>query len=399
MQKRGFGVSQNTDAKKVIVTKISGEASVDVVPTITLGVSPNPLKWGVQATASGQVTGFISSDSVTIIWGDGTSTSGILISPTGGWSATHTYLSSAVGTNVVKAQLKNGASLIVESTTVSVTVEKHDTAFTAANNIGDIIWGGSITKDVTLTDTSLSVPVVGATITLGGTGLGTLSPSATTNGAGSISVSGNAPGGPAGPVAVSVSYAGDGSYNLASTPDDTYNTLKHAVSLTLGVNGPLSEATTAVAGGAVTDNDLPSNPVNGVTVQITDNGGINFPDPQTAGISVTDGGSGLSVSGGVLTVNPNTVFVIPFSPTEVSFSFSGIVTAGNIVLDVTYNNPAIPPVPPTLTSTLTTAVPAGNPNRAVSFGSGIVSVKFVSFPDVTLGFSNVQTRNLGNLVQ
>ncbi|MGH9910316.1 MAG: hypothetical protein ACRD32_06710, partial [Nitrososphaerales archaeon] len=43
--------------------------------------------------------------------------------------------------------------------------------------------------------------------------------------------------------------------------------------------------------------------------------------------------------------------------------------------------------------------PIGNPNRAVSFGSGIVSVKFVSFPDVTLGFSNVQTRNLGNLVQ
>ncbi|MGH9909528.1 MAG: hypothetical protein ACRD32_02695, partial [Nitrososphaerales archaeon] len=397
-QNRGFGVSQNTDAKQVLATKISGEASVEVVPTITLGVLPTILKWGAQATASGQVTGFISSDSVTIIWGDGTSSTGIPISPTGGWSATHTYLSSAVGNNVVKAQLKNGGSVIAESTTVSVTVQKHDTELSGLSATS-VKWGLPTTLSAILKDKDAALaPIPGQTLSFGGAGLA--SPPASsgpTSAAGVGTAAGVTTSAGAGTKAITAGYAGSTAYNAATSISGNIILTAHAVSLTLGVNGPLTEATDVVVSGKVTDNDLPSNSVNGVEVDIDNNGGINFADPVTAGIRVTDGGAGLSVAGGVLTVNPTTVFDTPFAPTDVRFSFSGISTAGDIVMDVTYIDPANSAA--TITSSLIASVPAGNPIRGVSFGSGIVSVEFLSFPGSTLGFSNIQTQNQGNLVQ
>ena len=203
------------------------------VPTVTItSVSNTNPKWGVPVSVSGTATNFVSTDTISVDWGDGSSPT--VISASASWGpVTHPYSAAAIATNPnnIVATLLSGTTVDATSASFPITVQKHDVTLTA--NAPDVKWSKDHALTGKLTDNDAGGAAIGsATIVPGGDDTFGAGPF-TTAADGSYSATGTAPPGPAGPHSDTAKYLGDGSYNPAGPITANYNTLIHDVTLTL----------------------------------------------------------------------------------------------------------------------------------------------------------------------
>ncbi|MGH3646408.1 MAG: hypothetical protein ACRDTM_04420 [Micromonosporaceae bacterium] len=203
-------------------------ARVDFSPpsTVTAAASPNPLPWGANTTVTATVTG-AHSENEQCIPVQFTVTSSGTPSPASGsgtttaaGQVTFTYTNGTAGTDTVTvwADLdEDGTQEAGETTDVTVVWSKHPTsiAYTGPNFVAN---GDPATLSAVLTDTLLSVPVHGETVTLTlGAGLGAQSCSAATDVTGTATCTIAVVNQPLGPLTVTANYPGGTNYLPSST--------------------------------------------------------------------------------------------------------------------------------------------------------------------------------------
>jgi hypothetical protein len=210
--------------------------------TSTSNLSP---RWGVDTVSiSGTTTNSVSSDSVSVNWGDGSTTSGIAIS-SGTWtSPTHTYSASAVGSRTIAATLGNSSmSVKATSNSVSVTVQRHATSASLVLSSTTIPAGSTITASGILVDSdAANAKISGSSITFTGTGAVNLA-STITNGTGGYSSAGPSPNTVANGWTVQAHYAGNASYAPTDSPAVSYTTSA------IGLSYPITQMSDTTASG------------------------------------------------------------------------------------------------------------------------------------------------------
>ncbi|MGI0087088.1 MAG: 6-bladed beta-propeller, partial [Nitrosotalea sp.] len=244
--------------------------------TITLNSPSTPsVRWGLDSVSiSGHATGISSGDNVTVNWGDGSTTSGILVSAfTGTWGpVTHIYQAVTSGqTEQIVGTIVNNGNTVATSLPVSVSVIAHHTSL-AIGNILNVPFGGLITASGVLTDTDANSGISGMPITFSGTGVGVLSPKTTTSG-GSYSSTGTTINSISSGLQVTANFAGNSQYLLSSaTTSSTFSTLQHHVALYLKPipNSPWSS--TITISGTLNDTDGGNVGVNGEPITIIGSG-------------------------------------------------------------------------------------------------------------------------------
>src|SRR2546428_627980 len=148
----------------------------------------------------------------------------------------------------------------------SYNTKNHDTTLTLAS-IAGLKWsfpytgGSAVTGTLVDADAASTVPPIAntissATIAISGSGLGTLSATATTDSTGTYSDTGSAPAAPAGAKTLNADYAGltpaANTYNAATTQTQSYNTKNHDTTLTLASIAGLKWSFPYTGGSAVT---------------------------------------------------------------------------------------------------------------------------------------------------
>jgi len=212
------------------------EAFAALSITITSINNTTP-RWGVDTvTVSGSVTNFQSTDTVTIVWGDGnTSPNNPITGVNGNWGpVSHIYPIGTVGSHTIFAKLYSNTGVLNAQSSVAITVQKHITTISVPTfNSTSVKWGKTytVTSD-TLTDTAVGQGISGKTITISGNA--TTGPtSGTTNGTGNLAppLTLRAPGiYNVGLGRIFANYGGDANY-LASSASTTIPITKHATSL------------------------------------------------------------------------------------------------------------------------------------------------------------------------
>src|SRR5919198_5024309 len=101
-------------------------------------------------------------------------------------------------------------------------------ALLALNTIANVGWGTDVTVTGKLSDSASGTAIGGATITFNGTGAATLQ-SVTTNADGTFTAKGKAPSTVATGWKVEAHFAGDSTYDQATSLPKTYNTIQHTV--------------------------------------------------------------------------------------------------------------------------------------------------------------------------
>src|SRR5439155_2871113 len=132
------------------------------------------------------------------------------------------------GTSLYGSVNSAGKILSVTSTTTS------SATTLTLDPITSVPWSSNVTVTGKLTATSSAAGIGGETITFSGTGAAGLS-SVTTNPDGTFSVTGVSPNTVATGWQVNANFAGDSSYSTSSAAQ-SYNTIKHKVSLSLVIS-------------------------------------------------------------------------------------------------------------------------------------------------------------------
>ncbi len=237
-------------------------------------------RWGVDTvTVSGSLTNFQSTDTVTVVWGDGTtSPNNPITGVNGNWGpVSHIYPTGTAGSHTIVAKLySNTGVLQVTSSGIAVTVQKHITTLSMPTfNSTSVRWGKvyAVTSD-TLTDSSVGQGISGKTITISGNA--TTGPtSGTTNGTGNLAppLTLRAPGiYNVGLGRIFANFAGDANY-LASSSSTTMPITKHVTFLsapTFNVPSVLW-GKTFTADSILTDTDLNAR-ISGESVSYNGNG-------------------------------------------------------------------------------------------------------------------------------
>ena len=203
----------------------SVSTAAEASPSITIQ-SPDPglaVKWGVTVKAAG-ITNGAPTDSITIEWGDGSSTPDIPVNGSTWGPVPYPYNSSAVGTRQIIARLldSNGNEKVA-SEPVNIDVLKHVTTLSVDTDPNVVSEGDNFAVDGILADIDDNVGIVGATILFNGTGSLGLSP-ALTDAGGSYSSEGSSPDSANTLWTVQASFAGNSSYEPSSSPVSTFDT-------------------------------------------------------------------------------------------------------------------------------------------------------------------------------
>jgi hypothetical protein len=150
------------------------------------------------------------------------------------------------------------------------------------DTVANVPWGSSINVAGKLTDNAASGAAVGGkTITFTGTGAAQLA-SETTNIDGTFTAKGKAPSTLATGWTVQAHFVGDSVHNAADSNSQSYNTLKHMVSLTstsLALNVPWTSPTSFPV--ILADLNCGNAPISGRTIQFNGTGVINVADKTT----------------------------------------------------------------------------------------------------------------------
>src|SRR2546425_381900 len=246
----------------------------------------------------------------------------------------------------------------------SYNTKNHDTTLTLAS-IAGLKWsfpytgGSAVTGTLVDADAASTVPPIAntissATIAISGSGLGTLSATATTDSTGTYSDTGSAPAAPAGAKTLNADYAGltpaANTYNAATTATDTYSTTKHVTTISLNpiaspfVNNPYSvngQLNDTDAGGTVPPI---ASGVSGKTITFATSGSVSFsvPNTMTNGVTFADS-SNLQVNSfgtgsgtvNVLRLNPGATITLPSKPAYVTL-FLADMGGNTVTIKVNY---------------------------------------------------------------
>lgn len=188
------------------ISPADGPASIIIEST-----SPMTPKWGSIVSISG-ITNGAETDSVTVEWGDGSSTPDVEISGSGWGPVEHSYNKSDTGTmHIIARLLDSGGAELATSDPEEITIEKHETSL-SLNNVHSVIQGDDIIATGVLTDLDDGVPIASGAITFNGTGsLGI--PDASTDSGGIYISQGPSPDSVDTLWTVQANYAGDLSYD------------------------------------------------------------------------------------------------------------------------------------------------------------------------------------------
>jgi phospholipase C len=274
------------------------EAFAAVTITITSINNTTP-QWGVDTvTVRGSLTNFQSTNTVTVLWGDGTTSQNIPISGVNGnWGpVSHIYPIGTVGSHVIKARLFNSiGTLLATSSGVTVNVQKHITALSVPKlSQATVKWGKTFSLTaVTLTDSASSKGISGKTININGNGT-TGTPSGTTGNNGNLAapVTITAPGiNHVGLGQISATFAGDSNYLPTGSTTSTITIAPHTTTLST----PTLNSTSVKWGKAFS--------VTAATLTDSDSGGVGIVGRPISfsGNSTTGTPSGSTTAGGGLT--------------------------------------------------------------------------------------------------
>jgi peptidoglycan/xylan/chitin deacetylase (PgdA/CDA1 family) len=159
-------------------------------------------------------------------------------------------------------------------------------ALLTLNTIANVGWGADVTVTGKLSDSASGTAIGGATITFNGTGAANLQ-SATTNADGTFTAKGKAPSTVATGWKVEAHFAGDSTYDSATSLPKTYNTVQHTVTIALAASKgtvPWGAATSFTATMTDTTAGVPSGtPVTGKGVTLDGTGviGVSSSSNQT----------------------------------------------------------------------------------------------------------------------
>jgi hypothetical protein len=214
--------------------------SPEVSPTIAIQ-SPDPgfiVKWGETIHAAGTTNG-VPTDSITIDWGDGSSTPDITLNGSTWGPVPHPYDSAAVGTRHIVARLLDSeGNERVASDPVTIDVVKHATSISVDISPNVVKAGGNITAEGILTDVDDNVGIAGATILFDGTasaGLGPTQPDAD----GFYSIEGSSPNSTNTLWNVRANFAGNSIYEPSSSLLSTFDTASlSAAQFTIPIGKP-----------------------------------------------------------------------------------------------------------------------------------------------------------------
>jgi len=198
-----------------------------VPPSVSIdSVSNTAPRWGVDAiTASGSAAGYSVGDTVTVNWGDGTTTTNTSISSSGSWGPiTHTYGSSAMSTNpnqIIATLIDdNNGEVKATSSASSINVQKHSTILSILISPSSVPVSGTYSVSGILMDSTTNTPLSSKTITFRSDPPIVIS-STVTSASGNYQVTGliapNTPGG----YRIQAQFAGDSLYNLRFSSSPT----------------------------------------------------------------------------------------------------------------------------------------------------------------------------------
>lgn len=241
--------SDNNEIFFLAISAASGGAS-----SITVSSDDEAVKWGREIQVSGSTNGQ-DTDSVTIEWGDGSSTLGVSIEQ-GTWGPfTHSYNASNTGPNEIVAKLvDSGGTEIAASDPLEIAVLKHETILTIDNLSGAVLQGSNLTIVGTLTDADDNVGAQGRTITFEGTGASGLA-SAVTGSDGSYSVEGPSPNSAGTLWTLQAAFPGDSEYAASNSSIATFDTVSdNASQFTVPVGAPSDVELTGFNASIVFDN-------------------------------------------------------------------------------------------------------------------------------------------------
>jgi len=229
--------------------------------SLTLSISPSSVAANGTYSVSGTLTDTTTGTTLSSKTISFSATSPITI-PSTYTNSTGKYLVSGLrapstaGSYNIKALFAGSSLYTPYSTTrtLSVTSTTSTTTLTL-NTITSVPWSSNVIVTGQLTATSSGTGIGGKTITFSGTGAAKLQP-VTTNPDGTFSVTGASPNTVAAGWQVNANFAGDSTYG-SSFVVSSYNTIRHAVSLTLiispssvvhsgtfSVSGTLTDTTT-----------------------------------------------------------------------------------------------------------------------------------------------------------
>lgn len=191
-------------------------------------ISTSSPKWDLdQVDVSGGVANAAGSDTITVDWGDGSTTSGIEISGCSWGPTSHVYPSTAVDENPNKLAVKLVAGNGTELTTLSesdISVQAHDTEL-ILDSIDSVLNGTTMTAKGLLTDADSGDPISGGNITFTGNGATGILPSVLTGPDGSFEASGNATAAVGSDHVVQAHHTPDSSlYSASASAEVTYDT-------------------------------------------------------------------------------------------------------------------------------------------------------------------------------
>ena len=277
---------------------------------------------------------------------------------------------------------------------------KHPTALLEVNTPpmpnGDP-WGATATKSGILVDTHLGdLPLADMDVYLDGDGLGTLEFSLTTDEFGEFSTTGSTISKTAANVVVEVSTDETDLYLAAPTITDTYSTIPHLTTLTLGNVENVLAQTPATIFGTLTD-DVTGDVVADKTITYSVLQGESFaiPDSTTSGDITIDPVDTLTVSGGELGIKDGTVVRHPSNPEIVNLTIEPMgalqlhLEVFTMVDDMEYSYP--------ITATNSGVDPVEFP---LIYGTGVSHWKITDItggaPDASVPISKIEERNADN---
>ncbi|MGI0045795.1 MAG: 6-bladed beta-propeller [Nitrosotalea sp.] len=357
--------------------------TVPPATSITLNSpTPSSVRWGLDTVSiSGHATSLSTGDTITVNWGDGSTTTGIPVSvATGNWGpVTHTYLAAASGQTeqVVGSVIDSTNTLIATSTPVSVNVLAHHTSLTI-NNISNVLFGGQITATGVLTDTDASTGIADVPISFSGSGIAILSP-ATTASNGAYSSTGTAISSLLSGLLVTANFAGNSQYLTSSATSSPFSTTQHHVTLYLQPipNSPWSS--TITISGTLNDTDGGNAGVNGESITIGGNGVTGTKIITTSTISGKPGSFSTTATApstptSGLAVTATFIGNSNYIATSASTSYSTIPHSTSLTLNPISNVPAGTAI--VASGTLTdTSVNMGIVGGAITFnGTGVGTI-------------------------
>lgn len=201
-------------------------------------VSDTTPKWNITIHVNGTTNG-VDSDTVTVDWGDGTSTANVTVSGNTWGPVSHSYGSSSVGPNEIIAKLLDSqGSVKATSSPSQVNVLKHATSLVIENSPNVVLQGDILGLTGVLNDQEDGTGIEGAAITFNGTGAsGLIDAVADSNG--TYSTEGPSPSSAGTLWNVQASFAGDSAYEASSSSIVTYDTASlSATRFTVPVGAP-----------------------------------------------------------------------------------------------------------------------------------------------------------------